>query len=245
MLFWPIFVSGLILLAFFLSGRPPSDLLLPGQGELQYIYTIVLGVGAIFGFGLRIAARAGLRNLLLGCIWATTLAAGVGFATLRGDVDQVLALIRGEPEPTLALSQRDGRAELRRGWDGHYRAKAMINGKTVNLMVDTGASIVLLPYEKAVKIGIDPATLRYSMPVTTANGRSTVAPIRLASIQIGSVVVRDVEAAVAHPGRLRAGLLGMSFLERLHETSFQGDKLILRQGPGSGSDRFQQAPVSN
>jgi predicted aspartyl protease len=37
-----------------------------------------------------------------------------------------------------------------------------------------------------------------------------------------------VQAAVAHPGRLKIGLLGMSFLDKLSETSFRGDTLILR-----------------
>jgi aspartyl protease family protein len=104
-------------------------------------------------------------------------------------------------------------------------------------MIDTGASMVLIPYEQAASIGINPDTLDYSMPVTTANGRSSVAPIRLSSIKIGPIAVFDIPAAVAQPGRLKTGLLGMSFLDRLAETSFQGDRLILRQrSPGQDSD---------
>ena len=126
-----------------------------------------------------------------------------------------------------ALATANGEAELRRAWDGHYRAEAEVNGVRMQLMVDTGASLVLLPYEEVGALGIDVRTLDYSLPVTTANGKSTVAPVRLSSIKIGPIAVFDVEAAVAHPNQLGTALLGMSFLERLSETSFRGEKLII------------------
>ncbi len=88
--------------------------------------------------------------------------------------------------------------------------------------------MVLLPYESVEEIGLDPTKLDYSLPVTTANGRSTVAPVRIDTIRIGPIEVYDVQAAVAHPGKLRTGLLGMSFLDKIYETSFRGDKLILK-----------------
>jgi aspartyl protease family protein len=88
--------------------------------------------------------------------------------------------------------------------------------------------MVLLPYERVAELGIDPEMLDYSLPVTTANGNSTVAPVVISSIKIGPIAVFDVPAAVAHPGRLKIGLLGMSFLDKLDETSFRGDKLLLR-----------------
>ena len=104
-------------------------------------------------------------------------------------------------------------------------------------MLDPGASMVLIPYEPAARIGINPDTLDFSLPVTTANGRSSVAPIRLSSIKIGPIAVFDVAAAVARPGQLKTGLLGMSFLDLLAETTFKGDRLILRQHiPGQGDD---------
>jgi aspartyl protease family protein len=98
----------------------------------------------------------------------------------------------------------------------------------MQLMVDTGASMVLLPYEKVRALGIQPEALDFSLPVRTANGVSTVAPVRLSSIKIGPIAVFDLEAAVARPGLLDTGLLGMSFLDRLRESSFRGDRLILR-----------------
>ncbi|MEM7424381.1 MAG: TIGR02281 family clan AA aspartic protease, partial [Pseudomonadota bacterium] len=139
---------------------------------------------------------------------------------------------------SLAVSRSAGEVELRRTWDGHYRADTLVNGQEIRLLVDTGASMVLIPHEKAGSLGIDVNALEYSMPVTTANGRSTVAPIRLKTVQVGIIQVNDVAAAVAHPGSLKSGLLGMSFLDHLSETSFQRDRLVLRQSAQSALFQF-------
>ena len=96
------------------------------------------------------------------------------------------------------------------------------------MLIDTGASIVLLSHEDALAAGLDPDNLNYSMPVTTANGRSYVAPVTLASVSIGAVGLDRVKAAVAEKGRLHSSLLGMSFLGRLQETSLRRDTMILR-----------------
>jgi aspartyl protease family protein len=98
--------------------------------------------------------------------------------------------------------------------------------------------MVLIPYEQASAIGFEPGKLDFSVPVVTANGRSTVAPVMIGAIRVDDIVVQEVQAAIAQPGKLTNGLLGMSFLDRLGETSFQGDKLYLRQAVTLGPDDF-------
>ncbi len=164
----------------------------------------------------------------------------------RDQATIIVQEIRAELMPSVALSRSGGEAaELRRAWDGHYRAEAEVNGVSMKLMIDTGASMVLIPFEQAAAIGINPDTLDYSMPVTTANGPSSVAPIRLSSIKIGPIAVFDIPAAIAQPGLLKTGLLGMSFLDKLAETSFQGDRLILRQHDPEQDDRFRSISTGN
>ncbi|MGB0499478.1 MAG: retropepsin-like aspartic protease family protein [Rubricella sp.] len=118
---------------------------------------------------------------------------------------------------------------LMRAWDGHFRAVASIDGAPVGLLIDTGASRVLLRYDDAQRAGIAASQLNYNLPVTTASGRTFVAPIVLDRIEIGGIVVDDVEAAVAEPGQLHSSLLGMSFLDDLHETVIRSDRIILRK----------------
>lgn len=172
--------------------------------------------------------QGGARTIGNGVLWGVIFAAGV---TLYMDRDQVRPLqdrVHSFLRPSVALTSAPGEAMLRRTWDGHYRAEALVNGIGLTLMIDTGASIVLLPYEEMQALGIDPGTLDYSMKVTTANGPTTVAPIRLASIRIGPIAAHDVDAAVAHPGKLKIGLLGLSFMDRLSEISFRGETLTLK-----------------
>ena len=48
-------------------------------------------------------------------------------------------------------------------------------------------------------------------------------------IQIGRVIVKNVEASVSKDGALNVVLLGMSFLNKLKKFEIESDKLILRQ----------------
>ena len=230
MLFWPLLIIGLAILALLLSGTPQDGVLDSGQTDMRVVYVVVLAAAlAIAGAG-RMLVRGGRKTLVHTAVWLGTVAGLLTAFAFRDQATIIVQEIRAELMPSVALSRSGGEAaELRRAWDGHYRAEAEVNGVSMKLMIDTGASMVLIPFEQAAAIGINPDTLDYSMPVTTANGRSSVAPIRLSSIKVGPIAVFDIPAAVAQPGRLKTGLLGMSFLDKLAETSFQGDRLILRQ----------------
>ncbi|MEM7238693.1 MAG: TIGR02281 family clan AA aspartic protease [Pseudomonadota bacterium] len=204
----------------------------------RIVYLTIFGTGVIVAGALRILIFGGWRTWTNVAVWVLVLG-GFGFAGHYQDTIRLaLQRLQGEIVPSLAVSRSAGEVELRRTWDGHYRADTLVNGQEIRLLVDTGASMVLIPHEKAGSLGIDVNVLEYSMPVTTANGRSTVAPIRLKTVQVGSIQVNDVAAAVAHPGSLKSGLLGMSFLDHLSETSFQRDRLVLRQSAQSALFQF-------
>jgi len=76
--------------------------------------------------------------------------------------------------------------------------------------------------------GVDTGALNFNVPILTANGRSHVATLEIAKIDIGGVIVEDVEAAVAERGMLHASLLGMSFLGAIEEAVIRKDRLILK-----------------
>ena len=211
---------------------------------MRLVYLGVFAIG-LFAAGLgRIILSNGWRTFHYGVIWCAVFFTLLGIYDNRDDVHRMVAMVRGDALPSVALSNSGAEEELMRAWDGHYRADAVVNGTEIRMMVDTGASMVVLPYEQVARIGIDPTALDFSMPVMTANGRSTVAPIKLGEVRIGNIVVRDVPAAVAHPGRLQTGLLGMTFLDQLSETSFQGSRLFLRQGMIGTPARFAEVPLS-
>ncbi|MDQ2927875.1 MAG: TIGR02281 family clan AA aspartic protease [Pseudomonadota bacterium] len=95
---------------------------------------------------------------------------------------------------------------------GHFLTSGTINGRTVNFVVDTGATNVVLSAAEADRIGLEykNGPLTYS---STANGMIVAYRVRLASIRIGDVQVYDVEATVV-PASMPFVLLGNSYLQR-------------------------------
>ena len=108
-----------------------------------------------------------------------------------------------------------GTATFRRGMNGHFEVNATINGHTTPMIFDTGASAVVLTIADAREAGVDLDGLRYTVPVSTANGRGMAARIELDSIEVGGIIRRDVTAFVTEAGALETSLLGMTFLETL------------------------------
>jgi aspartyl protease family protein len=118
---------------------------------------------------------------------------------------------------------------IRRDHRGHYQVDASVNGRRIDLMVDTGASVVALTRRDAQRLGIYPAPRDFTAEVRTANGTVRAARARLDSIEIGGIRVRDVTALIAPDEALSENLLGLSFLSRLRRFEFGNDKLVLEQ----------------
>jgi aspartyl protease family protein len=166
--------------------------------------------------------------------WALILLMLVGLYAYRMELATVADRVIGELTPqgtqiNVTGSYGPGQAvRIKRLWTGHFVADARIKGKAVEMIVDTGASTVVLRNEDAKKLGINMRSLHYTVPVQTANGSSYAARVELDSIFIGKVGLKDVEALIAKPGSLHQSLLGMSFLSRLRSYEFAGEYLELR-----------------
>lgn len=111
---------------------------------------------------------------------------------------------------------------------GHFQTYAVVDGRSLRMVVDTGATFCAFSEEDAVRAGIKVGPADFTRSVATANGTIRVAPVRIGAIQIGAILVRDVEAVVIPRGRLSTNLLGMSFLKRVREFSISGGTMTLR-----------------
>ena len=118
--------------------------------------------------------------------------------------------------------------ELKAVQGGHFITSADINGSSVTVLVDTGATAVALSYEDASSIGLRPGSLDYDVPVSTANGIANAARVKIDQISIDGVEVEDVEGLVLPEGALQGTLLGMSFLSRLDSFKVEDHVLTLR-----------------
>jgi aspartyl protease family protein len=112
---------------------------------------------------------------------------------------------------------------------GHYVTRAEINGRPIDVLVDTGASIVALTYDDARRAGVLVRDSDYTQRVSTANGQARVAPVTLDRVSIGDITVRNVPAAVSEPDSLATTLLGMSFLGRLQRVDMRPGVLVLQE----------------
>ncbi|MBI3701122.1 MAG: TIGR02281 family clan AA aspartic protease [Afipia sp.] len=119
--------------------------------------------------------------------------------------------------------------EIARDGRGHFQADARIDGRRVNFMVDTGASVIALNETSAAQIGVRPSRGDYTANVSTANGTIKGARTRLAEVNVGGLIVRDVDAMVLPDEALSENLLGLSFLTKLKRFEFAGQKLVLEQ----------------
>jgi len=121
---------------------------------------------------------------------------------------------------SLAIS-RDGR--------GHFQAEGRIDGQRIGFMVDTGASVVALNETSAARFGLRPSRSEYSSIVSTANGTIKAARARIAMLDVGGLVVRDVDAMVLPDEALSENLLGLSFLSRLKRFEYANGQMVLEQ----------------
>jgi aspartyl protease family protein len=112
---------------------------------------------------------------------------------------------------------------------GQYRARALIEGQDVDVMIDTGATVVALTSETAARLGValDPSRPRWKM--NTANGVALANPVTLRSVSLGAIYMDDVQAVVMPPGASSVNLLGASFLKRLVSVEQRDGTLVLRQ----------------
>ncbi len=158
---------------------------------------------------------------------------GLGLAlgyTYRFEMRTVYDRVMAEMVPGRAASL--GRVvEVARGRGGEFGISTRVNGGTVPMILDTGASAVVLTQEAAKAAGLPLEVLNYNVIVDTANGKTRAAAVTLDSVGVGGLVERSVPALIAQPGQLRTSLLGMSFLNRLESWEVRGDKLVLRGYP--------------
>lgn len=186
----------------------------------------LLIIGAIVVFALRFVPLPHIVKA--GAIWVLIFAAMIAAYSYRGPLESVGREMLASLVPGMAVPVQ-GEVVVRRSRGGQFVIGGGVNGAPVEFVFDTGASVVVLTASDAARAGLSPEALDYRLPVSTANGITTVAPIRLDSVRVGDITMERVRAAVARPDDLRVSLLGMTFLDRLSGYEVSRDRLVLTQ----------------
>ncbi len=208
-----------------IAGIPREDIPRLGAG-LSLLIFIMAGAARLT------AGKAAEALKALGS-WT---AIGLVFIVLyayRSELGEVRDRVVQELQPGSVQTVAQGNAQgtvikIRKTGDGHFIARTQVNGRSVRMIVDTGASTVVLRPEDARHAGIRLGELDYTVPVETANGRAFAARIKLDRVAVGDLTLEKVDALVTKPGALQQSLLGMSFLSRLRSYEFSGNQLLMR-----------------
>jgi aspartyl protease family protein len=210
-----------------IAGYDPSDfaVLMAGLALLVFI-------GSSLVASYRGRAGEAVRDMLTWAVVALALVVGYSYR------DRIVAMghqVLGELMPPGSVLRADAKVEgersakFRRRSDGTYVVQAEGNGVPLRMLVDTGASWVVLTAEDGRRLGFNLDDLRYTVPVQTANGIIYAASVRLRTLTVGKISINNVEALVAKRGPLRENLLGLSFLNRLSGFDFSNGYLTLRK----------------
>jgi aspartyl protease family protein len=215
--------AGVIALLLALNGRFPGALEAQGgASRLLYLLSLLLLGGSGVVLAIRREPLKQLRNA------ATWLGLGLALVIGYSFKDDLRSRLLGELVPQYGQANPDGSVTFRAGTDGHFHVEALVDGTRLRLLVDTGASQVVLSPSDARRLGIDTAGLDFRHVSETANGPVSGAPVTLREVAVGNVRLADVAASV-NGAEMSESLLGMTFLSRLSGFEVSGDRLTLRQ----------------
>ena len=109
---------------------------------------------------------------------------------------------------------------------GHFMTDVEINGRSIPMLVDTGASTVSIPHEAAIRMGLDLVNGRKGI-AHTANGTVQTTSARVAQLRVGSICLYDVVVSVLPPGALDTGLLGMNVIGKMKRFELSETHLVM------------------
>lgn len=185
--------------------------------NLVYLLVLLFALGGYFFAALRNSPGKTLQQI---SVWALLFLGLIAAFGLWKDVKSNLF-------PAQSVLQ-DGRIEAPLASDGHYYLTAEVNGTPVRFVVDTGATQIVLTRRDAERAGIDTRGLAFIGQAATANGTVAIAPVQLATVELGPIHDRDLRAVV-NDGEMSTSLMGMTYLTRFARVEFDRDRMILER----------------
>jgi aspartyl protease family protein len=221
-----VILVGLLLITVGFSNSSRVD----GDDAMHMVYYAMWG--ALVGAGLLASQRnlgEAARNLGIWLLIGVVLSAVYVFRT---DAQNFASRLTAGLIPGRAamITDQNGfkTAVLYMGQNGHYQAEGTINGVTIPMMVDTGATTIALSFEDAERLGLNPDGMDFAFTVLTANGPARTAYVTLPEIEVAGIKRTNVRAGIAERGKLSESLLGMNFLSSLSSFTISGDEMKLQ-----------------
>lgn len=206
---------------------PIAKLLRHDLGGIALKIALAVCVAGLFFAVFREKLSQALEATMFWAVVGVLLVVGYSYRfELREAADRVIAeLMPGH------VAQHGRDVEVVRSRGGDFSIGAHVNGVKIPMVLDTGATSVVLTQEAARAAGLPIEVLNYSVNIDTANGRTRAAAVTLDRVAVGSLIERSVPALVVQHGQLKNNLLGMSFLNRLESWEVRGGRLKMRAYP--------------
>lgn len=112
-------------------------------------------------------------------------------------------------------------ARFSQGYGGHYKIPGRINGMAVKFLVDTGATNVAMNVVTAKRLGLNYRNGQQGW-ANTANGRIPIFRVKLNSVSVGGIEIKNVQGSVSLDESDSEILLGNSYLQKLNMTQESG-----------------------
>ena len=182
----------------------------------------VLAAGVVVG---RYNTLRALRHLGAWLVIAGVLALGYSF---RSELRFATERVRAEFAPGYAVAtSTPGEMVVSQDEGGHFLLYGKVNGVTVQFLVDTGASDIVLSPADAKRLGVDVDNLAFTGVAETANGMGRTASFTADSLVVGDLRLSDVRMEI-NQAPMSVSLLGMSFFRRLESFRVEGGRLYMR-----------------
>jgi aspartyl protease family protein len=165
------------------------------------------------------------QTLRMALSWVAIFGVMFVLFTFRAEFKQVWQRVKSEFVGG-GSAMADGTLRVPQGEDGHFHVDASINGHTVRLLVDSGATTTSLSVATAKAAGLDVDTDGFPVIVETANGMAEARRARAAQFDVGPIKRSDFPVLVAE-GLGDGNLIGMNFLSTLKGWRVEGDVLVL------------------
>ncbi len=214
-------------LAFLINADVGSLFGMDKDQTARLIPLLIIGLLIAAGlFGRRIRFAQMLGGAVL---WVGMFAVVITMYSYRFEIVGLSNRVLGELMPGAAVvTDQKNSVTIRKGFSNTFSMDVRVNNANVRMIFDTGASVVVLTRSDARAAGIDVDSLRFNIPVQTANGTGKAAAINLKQIEVGGIVRKDIRAFVAEQGALETSLLGMTFLQTLSAYTVSRDTLKLQ-----------------
>ena len=189
------------------------------QGRFVNLTMLAVLIGSGIVYSRRSSASEVIRNIALWVgVTAVLVIAYVVYHSAGMEAEFVPGYATQVSADTVAFTENE---------DGDFDVHGTVDGATVQFLVDTGATDIVLSPADAQRIGIDLSSLSFNRRTETANGEGRGAFWRARELKVGPIELNDVAMSVNETG-MHSSLLGMAFLKRMKSFEIRGRKLYLR-----------------